>query len=277
MRKSLLSTTAVCTLVAALAAAPVPAAAGSYTAATLTFKNTGGLDWNPSGANSAAAMASLPSFNTALGGNLKSVLVVENLTSKISGQAQFTGASPTPATVTANSRVWFGNPSSLMPPGLAPATSAGRVLRVKGNLAYYTHTTTTSNGKKLNLTKLNNTSQPFASGALAASNSFAINASTTSLANWETNGHGNVNLALHSTTTGTWNLTRTTPTSGHTFPAFGLNFSPAVTETLTATIKYFYTGSAGPTSAPEPASALLLGGGLLALGKVRRRKQRTQS
>lgn len=94
-----------------------------------------------------------------------------------------------------------------------------------------------------------------ASGMISKTPSFGPSA------DWESTGAGTTTIALTS---------KTTP--GATPLGTGIDVFPSLSFALGVT--YTYTTSGTTSSVPEPASALMLGAGVLALGAARRRRKR---
>jgi hypothetical protein len=241
MRNSLLSTTAAAGLAAAFAmlAAPTGARAG-----TIHHESFGPVSISTSGADFSSTPLSLPTFDTTLG-NLQSVLVIENLHANYHGTASLSGSGNHSTTFSGFAKV----ATALSIAGKPGVLNGSPVFSVGGS-----DFITVAPGSSVAYTSLNNTTAfgPF---------KYTKTSSTTALGDWETVGPGSVTASISSVT----NLTTNSP-SGLTVNA-GL---PTLALTVTGTYTYTTKG----VSTPEPASALMLGAGLIALGAARRRGKR---
>jgi len=259
MRRSLLGSTAVGTLVVALAGAPAPADAGSTAAASYSFPNSNGLDW------SLATFGGISGFNPSLG-NLQSVLVVEKLTAHLKGSVSSGSTTVSSAVVHGSVKLTLNNgPSGMM--GLP-------VLAISAPQGYYNNAT--DQGKPAS--QLSTTPQLYDSGVQTTSNGSGTVINSPG-SDWD-NPKLSITLSSESNATAT-----------SAVPYFIFNH-PNVTETFDLTLTYNYTtgnyttggdppgyttGGDPPGQVPEPASALVLGTGVLALGKLRRRKKQKQA
>jgi len=239
MRNSLLSTTAAAGLAAAFAmlAAPTGARAG-----TIHHESFGPVSISTSGADFSSTPLSIPTFNTALG-NLQSVLVVENLHADYRGTASLSASGNHSTTFSGFAKV----ATALSIAGKPSVLNGNPVFSVGGS-----DFITVAPGSSVAYTSLNNTTAfgPF---------KYTKASSTTALGDWETVGAGSVTASVSSVT----HLTTNSPgglavNSG--LPSLVLNVHGTYTYTTTNT--------------PEPASALMLGAGLIALGAARRRGKR---
>lgn len=238
MRKILLSSTSVAALAAGVLFGPTAANANAIVQ-NLVVHGTGTSVTSP-------LDLSLFDSNT---GSLNSVLIFTSVEANSSGQyagavgwASNTTATGTfaHATATANTSVRItGGPSALNGSPLISVSANAGSLSIPGVGA----------------------TTPF---TVDATNSANISAG--SLGSWEAAGGGTDALSVIATTKPNLGL----PTFSFTWPN---NQGPYITYTLQVT--YNYTPSA-QTPAPEPASILTLGSGLLGLGGLRWRRKRTR-
>jgi hypothetical protein len=235
MRNSLLSTTAAAGLAAAFAMLAAPTGA----TAGVQHESFGPVKITTSGGQFLSTPLAIPTFNTNLG-TLQSVLVVEHLHADYRGTANLSASGNHSLTFSGNLKLTTalaiaGKPGVLDGTPVF-AVGGGEFISVKP-------------GSSTPYTSLNNTTAhgPF---------KYTKSSSTTALGNWETVGPGSVTASISTLTAPTTN----TPS--------GLTINP-LSSNLTFTLKGTYT-----YTTPEPASALMLGAGLIALGAARRRGKR---
>lgn len=247
MRRLLLSTTAIATVVAALVLAPTQVDAHAAVSKQQAFSAS---VVGYSGGDYFATILDIPSFNSTQAGlgpnGLQSVMVFQHLKAKYGGTAHFTnrtssaaggsitpGSSTTQATITVKTPLKItGGPSLLQGSAVLTVTASdGPITFTYNEPAAYSASDTASLGPI-----------PY----------FDV-------ADWELPGGGIIDPALYTTTTAQ-------------NPQLGLvpNIVPTLSYTLTGV--YNYTTTSGPI--PEPVSALMLGSGVLALGAARRRRPR---
>jgi hypothetical protein len=247
MRRLLLSTTAIVTVVAAYVLAPAQADAHAAVSHQQAFSATV-LDYTSG--NFATTELEIPAFNSTqayLGPNgLGSVLVFQSLKAKYGGSAHFTnrtsaagGGSVTPSSASTAATVSVKTPLKI--------TGGPSVLQ--GNAVL----TVTASDSGLVFTY----NQP---AALSGSDSTSKGPTTfNDVADWQLPGGGTLIADLTTTTTAQ------NPPSG-----LLVNAVPTLSYALTGV--YNYTTTSGPI--PEPATVLMLGSGILALGAARRRRPR---
>jgi len=247
MRRLLLSTTAIATVVAALVLAPTKVDAHAAVSKQQAFS---GSVVGYSGGDFFAVGLDIPAFNSTQAGlgpsGLQSILVFQQLKGKYGGTAHFTnrsstaaGGSVTPGSATTLATVTVKTPLTIAGgPSVLNGSAVLTVTASDAGMAFtYNEPTTYS------------ASDSDSKGPL----------SYTDVADWELPGGGTIVAGLTSTTTAQ-------------NPQLGL--VPDVVPTLTYALTgvYNYTTTSGPI--PEPVSAVMLGSGVLALGAARRRRPR---
>lgn len=223
------------TAAAGLAAAfAMLAAPGGAAAGTIHYEVLAPITIKTTGADFSSTPLVIPTFDSSLG-NLQSVLVFEKLHANYRGSASLSASGNGASSYSGSVKVQ----TQLSIAGKPGALTGSPVFSVGG-----TAFETLAPGSSAAYTSTGNTT------------GFGPNKYTTGLSEWETIGAGSVTASLSSVTgvmTAISGLTTITP--------------PDLTFTLPG-ITYTYT-----TAAPEPASALMIGAGLIGLGVVRRRRK----
>lgn len=233
MRHSLLSTTAACAVVAAVGLGPSAEASPSLSVAATVTPNPA----TSTGGDWIGQQVSVSTFDVP-GGHLQSILVFENLTANYSGQVTLSSAAGSfSGTLHAETDLGItGGPSVLDGAPALSVTGSG-----------YVFATPTTAGS---FSSPGNSGSP---GSMTYGD----------LADWESTVVGpNTTITLGS------NSYVVTGVSGMIFDPL-----PTLAFTLNVTYNYTTGSPTGATSAPEPASALMVGSGLLALGAARRRRK----
>jgi hypothetical protein len=239
MRNSLLSTTSAAGLAAAFAllATPAGATVGSAHTEVLAPITAGML-----GDFSSQAL-SIPTFDTTKG-NLTSVLVFEKLSASYYGTASLSASGNSGNFYSGSAQLQTsvyiaGKPGVLDGSPVFSLTASAPLALAPGSSQSYTSTGNTASHGPFNYT---------------------AGSSTTGLGNWKTTGPGTVVASLST-------VTELLPT-----PVGGLSIDPPGELSFALDITYDFTTSSG--AIPEPASALMIGAGVIGLGAVRRRRKR---
>jgi hypothetical protein len=242
MRRLLLSTTAIATVVAALVLAPTQVDAHSAVSKQQAFS---GSVVGYAGGDYFATELQIPAFNSNQGG-LQSILVFQGLKANYGGTAHFTNRTSTAAggsitTGAATTQATLSMKTPLRITGGPSVLQGSAVLTVAAD----------ESGLVLTY------NEP---GPISASNSVSKGPlDYVDVADWEVPGGGTLVADLESVTTAV-----------NPEPGLVPNIVPTLAYTLTGV--YNYTTTSGPI--PEPVSALMLGSGVLALGAARRRRSR---
>jgi hypothetical protein len=185
------------------------------------------------GADFFSSPLTIPTFDSSKG-HLQSVMVFEKLTANYRGTASLSSS---------------GNGSTTYSGALRVKTA----LNISGKPGSITGSPVFSVAGSTSITVAPGSSTPYTSTGNTASNGpFKF---TTGLSDWESAGPGSVTALVSSTTA-----------LNNSPPVGGLSITPNPDLTLVLDVTYTY-------STPEPASALMVGAGLIALGAARRRRK----
>jgi PEP-CTERM motif len=248
MRKSLMGTTALAAVAFASLGVPAPAqAANSCTiyatseVCSYTTSTSGGAGFN-------GQQIGVELFNTNLG-NLQSVLIVENLSASFSGNAQATnGSAPTSGTMGFGSHLKVtGGPAAL---DGAPLVTISKSAYIPG-----VHTSAGTHYSVNDSFRVPVTGQKTVTVGHGLHNWRHVGSATTA-----------IKLSSYGSKTSMTAVSTLNKPSG-----WDLTVNQQFTFTLDYTYNFTVPQSNPGGSVPEPASGLLLGAGLVALGAARRR------